>query len=406
MGLNLNVVTWYNAVLELVRKSIGTSNGEFQFNNLTEDDWQKVAKETFDQTMGLMCFDAACSVRSYIPEKVFEKWFNRTLRLTVNSIKNTTGQAKLVTLLTENSIPYVLLKGAASAHYYPLPDKRASGDVDFIVKPEDVEKTKELLLENGYVLVCESNPVHYELDFEGVRFELHNRVSGMPENKRAREIFKKELENIVDMSEMCSGSFLKPSDYHHGVVIFLHIMHHMLSNGIGARQLCDWACFVKETHEKDFWFKEMIPLLKKTGTFVFASALTEACIHYLNIPKPSWHVTVTEDIRDSIIMEIYYSGNFGRKSPDNNSQTNLMVVKNSKKLTFFGKIAKMARALHNSNKTVFPIIEKAPYLYPFIMIYRVFRHIALIIQGKRPSLIKVSKQADARNKVFMKYNLY
>ena len=85
---------------------------------------------------------------------------------------------------------------------------------------------------------------------------------------------------------------------------------------------------------------------------------------------------------------------------------NLMVVKNSKKLTVFGKIAKLFKALHYSNKTVFPIIEKAPYLYPFIMVWRVIRHIGLIILGKRPSLLKVSRQADERNKVFMKYNLY
>ncbi|MBO7217379.1 MAG: nucleotidyltransferase family protein [Clostridia bacterium] len=406
MGLNLSEINWYNAVLELVRKSIGTSNGEFEFNNLSEQDWQDIAKETFAQTMGLMCFDAACSVRSNIPKSIYDEWFKRTLRLTANGVKNAAGQEKLVKLLTENNIPYVILKGASSAHYYPNPDKRASGDVDFIVNPDDVEKTKKLMLETGYILERESNPVHYELDYENVRFELHKKISGLPEDRNAREIFAAELENIVSMGEMCDAGFVKPCDYHHGIVIFLHIMHHMLSNGIGARQLCDWACFVTKTHEKDFWREKMIPLLKKTGTFVFASAITEACVHYLNVPKPSWHDTVSDELRDSVINEIYSSGNFGRKNPSNNSYINLMVVKNSKKLTMFGKIAKMARSLHNSNKTVFPIIEKAPYLYPFIMIYRILRHIVFIIRGKRPSLLKVSQQADARNKIFMKYKLY
>ena len=406
MGLKLDSVNWYNAVLELVRISIGTSDGEFEFDSLTEQDWKSITEEVFAQSMGLMCFDAVCSVRSNVPETIYNEWFKRSLSLTAKGVRNSRGQAKLVELLNANGIPYVILKGFSSAYYYPEPDKRASGDIDFLVNPSDVEKTRELLIEKGYKMAADSNPLHYELDFEKVRFELHKVVSGLPDNKKAKPIFKEALDDIIESAELTEQGFAKPSDYHHGIVIFLHTMHHMLSNGIGARQFCDWACFVKQTHTQGFWEDEMLPLLKQSGTFTFASALTEACVYYLNVPKPSWHDTVSDELRDSIIKEIYTSGNFGRKNPDNNSRMNLMVVKNSKKLTVFGKIAKLFKALHNSNKTVFPIIEKAPYLYPFIMVWRVIRHIGLIILGKRPSLLKVSRQADERNKVFMKYNLY
>lgn len=405
MGLKLSAVNWYNAVLELVRISIGTSDGEFQFNNLTEKDWENLSEEVFSQTIGLMCFDAVCSVNSGMPDSVYEKWFKRALSLTARGVRNLDGQKNLIRLLNENEIPYVILKGMSSACYYPDKEKRASGDVDFIVKPSDLERTRQLLCDNGYVMERNLSPIHYEFDYGKVRFELHKTISGIPEYK-VGELFKAELEDIVDKGEMTDSGFMKPSDYHHGIVIFLHTMHHMLSNGIGARQLCDWACFVKETHEKSFWRDNMIPLLKKTGTLTFASALTEACIYYLNIPEPAWHIAVSEDLRDSVIKEIYTSGNFGRKNPDNNSQMNLMVVRNSKKLSVFGKIGKMIKALHKSNKIVFPILEKAPYLYPFIMIWRVIRHIVLILRGQRPSLIKVSRQADERNKVFIKYNLY
>lgn len=405
MGLKLSAVNWYNAVLELVRISIGTSDGEFQFNNLNEKDWENLSEEVFSQTIGLMCFDAVCSIKSSMPDSIYNKWFKRSLSLTASGVRNFSGQTKLIKLLNENNIPYAILKGMSSAYYYPDKEKRASGDVDFIVKPSDLERTRKLLCDNGYIMEPDASDVHYEFDFEKVRFELHKKISGIPEHK-VGELFKAELEDIVDKGELTESGFVKPSDYHHGIVIFLHTLHHMLSNGIGARQLCDWACFVKETHEKSFWHDKMIPLLKSTGTHSFASALTEACIYYLNIPTPSWHNSVSEELRDSVIKEIYISGNFGRKNPDNNSQMNLMVVKNSKKLTVFGKIGKMITALNRSNKIVFPILEKAPYLYPFIMIWRVLRHIVLILRGQRPSLTKVSRQADERNKVFIKYNLY
>lgn len=400
--LNMNC---YTALLELVKIGIGTSDGNFDFSVLTEEDWNSVMSEVFSQTMGLMCFEAINKAQFELPKEIYDTWFKRSLALTARGMRNLNAQKKLIKLLVDNNIPYTILKGMSSAFYYPEPDNRASGDIDFIVKPEDLERTRQLLCDNEYKMEPDFNGVHYEFDYENARFELHKKVSGIPEHEVGK-YFEEELKNIVEEGVMTEGGFVKPCDYHHGLVIFLHTLHHMLSNGIGARQLCDWACFVNKTKEESFWTEKFIPLLKKTGTFRFASSLTEACIYYLGIEKPDWHAETSSELRDTVITEIYTSGNFGRKNPDNNSRMNLMVVKNSKKLTVFGKMGKMIKALNRSNIKVFPILKKAPYLYPFIMIYRVLRHIVLIIRGQRPSLAKVSRQAEERNKVFVQYNLY
>ena len=55
-------------------------------------------------------------------------------------------------LMTKAGIPYVVLKGAASAYYYPLPHQRMMGDVDFLVAEDDVERAMELLIGEGFVL--------------------------------------------------------------------------------------------------------------------------------------------------------------------------------------------------------------------------------------------------------------
>ena len=48
-------------------------------------------------------------------------------------------------------IPYVILKGCASAFYYPDPSKRLMGDVDFLVKESDLEQAGEILRQEGFV---------------------------------------------------------------------------------------------------------------------------------------------------------------------------------------------------------------------------------------------------------------
>ena len=32
-----------------------------------------------------------------------------------------------------------------------------------------------------------------------------------------------------------------PAPFHHGLILLLHTVHHMLGEGIGLRHLCDWG---------------------------------------------------------------------------------------------------------------------------------------------------------------------
>ena len=177
-----------------------------------------------------------------------------------------------------------------------------------------------------------------------------------------------------------------------------------MSYGLGVRHLCDWACFVNKTKTYDFWTSKFIPLLKKTGTFKFMCGLTLVCVKYLGVVKPDWCVDVTDDMVDTITKEVFGSGNFGSKNKVNKSL--LMTMKNSEKITVFSKIKVMIYALNKTNHIVFPILKKLPFLYPFIMIYRVLRYLILMCMGKKSSLIETSKYADERNAVYMKYELF
>ena len=63
----------------------------------------------------------------------------------------------------------------AAAVYYPAPEMRTMGDVDFLVPRDQVEKTYDLMRANGYELYLEKEAYnkHIELQKAGIRFELH-----------------------------------------------------------------------------------------------------------------------------------------------------------------------------------------------------------------------------------------
>ena len=394
--------TVYRAFLELVKIGIGTSDNSFDFSLLTDDDWNNVFLESKKQASILLCFNALNDVAHKPKAELYNKWFLLAAANMKNNVNIVNAQLNLIDLLNKNQISYVILKGSSSSRYYPDDKMRSLGDIDFLVDSELVEKTKDLLLHENYLMDNDSSPIHYEFHQNKVRFELHKTISGIPKNKFGA-YFKDELSTLVKDS-VAEDDFVRPSDYHHAIIIFLHTLHHILNNGIGVRHLCDWACFVNRTKDDTFWEERFIPLLKKTGTFKFMCGLTATAAQLLGIEMPTWCVSVSENMVDTLIYEIVASGNFGRKKSKQYSL--IMTRMDSGKSSVFSKIRGMLNALNKTNHLVCPIIKKIPIIYPFVMIYRIVRYLILMFMGKKPSLIETSRYADERSAVFRNYQLY
>ncbi|MDE6513432.1 MAG: nucleotidyltransferase family protein, partial [Muribaculaceae bacterium] len=83
--------------------------------------------------------------------------------------------ARLVAFLEQRGIRGVLLKGQGVARYYPMPQIRQTGDIDFYVGREQyrraVEVCREQLASNK--AECEEMEVHFSFDMGGVEIELH-----------------------------------------------------------------------------------------------------------------------------------------------------------------------------------------------------------------------------------------
>ena len=111
-------------------------------------DWKAVFYECKAQSVISLAFTAL--PKNKVPQKTYAHWkalVNESLA--VNS-KISYAHTMLNELLNQAKIPYVILKGCASAEYYDDPLLRTMGDVDFYVPPEYFEKADKLLLKNGF----------------------------------------------------------------------------------------------------------------------------------------------------------------------------------------------------------------------------------------------------------------
>ena len=392
------------ALIELVKIGIGTSKGDFDFSVLSADDWKNIARESRAQAVILLAFDAAKDYIDLMPEDIYEAWFKLSVRVISKNRLLLNAQTELDNLLKQNKIEYVILKGSASAYYYPDYSKRNSGDIDFLTAIRDFPKVKEILINAGYEMELEDHDLHTVFKKGKVTLELHKKPAGMPDGeqgKLAEQFMESTLRSAVKEE---NPVFSRPDDKIHALVILFHTIYHMFAGGMGLRHLCDWACFVNKTHEESFWNDELLPLFQKMGLYKFVMTLTGACMDHLDIQCPDWFVADSKELSDEVFEKVITLGNFGRKDP-NKAKHYSFASANGERFTFWQKILKMFRSLKSTNSVMYPILNKAPYLYPFITLWRIIKYIVLSIFGKKTTLKQRMRYTDERAEIFERFGI-
>lgn len=197
-------------------------------------------------------------------------------------------------------------KGAASASYYLTPAFRSMGDVDFLVKTEDVERAGKVLEEHGLKPWDQEHISHIVYRGPRMHYEMHFNLAGTL-NGTVGELVREYTKDIFEKAEtrsIVSGIAMLPSPFHHGLILLLHTCHHLTGEGVGLRHLCDWAVFENTFSEAEFReiFEEK---LKAIGLWRFAQIFTRTSIKYLGADERSWAVIKRAFLPMGVIKEYY-----------------------------------------------------------------------------------------------------
>lgn len=312
--------------------------------------------------------------------KYEELFFNYVVQNTVIE----SGHAAVHELMTEHRIPYVTIKGCASAKYYPDPSLRCMGDVDFLVGKQDFEKAVKLVEEQGFSLIEEDDGSHHQALLNGnTTWEVHHSVSGIPDGIVGK-ICRNKLSGIIEKAVLYStdsGEFLIPDKYHHGLVILLHTTEHIASTGVGLRHICDWAVFVNSMSESTFtqMFRKDF---KEIGLWHFAKVLTALCTKYLGLPEREFAKDVDDASLSDMMEDVLAGGNFGKKDADR-YHASMLTSKESDDSSF---VKNIFRTLNKRTRIRMPITQHIPALLPIGWAYVGVNHLKMIRKGQRPAL--------------------
>ncbi len=271
-------------------------------------DWADVYQEMQDHTIDALPYKLLLK-HSISDEDLQEQWINSCIRSQSRWARVMYAQQQLIELLEENSIPCVIIKGAAAAMAYPSPTLRTVGDVDFLVKRTDFDKAAEVLESNGFQIKREKDSRFHHFGYEksGVSFEMHSRLGIVLETNEALiALFERGIDHRVwqQIEERVFPTL--PVDLN-GLVLLFHINQHLRS-GLGFRQIIDWMMYLYKNNN----LESLLPKIREAGMEKLALTVTAMCQRYLGLEEM---VENAEAYPVEALMEyIGQKGNFGRKN--------------------------------------------------------------------------------------------
>lgn len=391
-------------LLFLVSDALNGSSHELDTDKLN---WVALKYEAYIQTVSVLAFsklnkdvcgeDELNGIRNYLKQQM-----NRNIA--VNK-----AHVFLHCVMQSAGIPYTIIKGAASAAYYPDAFVRSMGDVDFLINRSDYERTDALLTEKGFKRSDRGHFYHIVYEHNSCRYEMHFEPAGVPDGK-VGAVVQGYLADILDCTheqETVFGEITVPSVFHHGLIMLLHMSHHMIAEGIGLRHLCDWAVFVKDFSDDEFCsvFEEK---LREIGLWDFAKLITRICTLTLNCPEKSWAGESDKELEEGIVKDMFKGGNFGQKSSSRTHES--LLISNASKGGIEEK-STVGQFIESVNDIVYakwPASKKFKLLLPLGWLFYLGRYVIRSIFGKRPKIEpkKIAAEATQRKKLYEKLNLF
>lgn len=275
--------------------------------------------------------------------------------------------------LEKAEIPFLPLKGSVIRKYYPEAWMRTSCDIDVLVHREDLENTISYLVSNkNYV---EKERATHDVSLftpTGIHVELHFDLAEEGRANNAIGVLQSVWDN-VSLHENRNYWYDMSDAYFY----FYHIAHmakHFETGGCGIRPFLD------------LWILDNLEDIDQSAR---DSLLTQGgLLQFAQTSRKLSQVWFSDRKSDTLLLQlqnfILYGGAYG-------TTANRVALQQIKKGGQFGYILSRIFVPFTKLKRYYPILEKHPWLMPFMQIRRWFMLL-------RPDVMKMAKGEITANR--------
>lgn len=280
-----------NQVSEILLASVrGALNGKAVESgllaNLEPSQWLELVKLAQQHNVMPLVCDGLAGLRKELPAKVFARVAGLTVvaedkyEARVNVIKT------IASLMAENKIPLMVIKGYGVSLYYPQPNHRSFSDIDTYHFGQ-LEAADKVLKERLGVDIDVDVHHHTTCVYKGVLIENHYDFINVTQHRscaRYEKILKAEAAKETRLHRIDDQEIMLPSAMFNALFLMRHMALHYAAERVSVRHLCDWKQFVEAEGENVDW-ERVNKVYAEYNMKRFADAITALCIDYLGMKR-------------------------------------------------------------------------------------------------------------------------
>lgn len=345
-------------------------------------EWDAIYEEAKAQGIHTLLYPVLkeLNIREEINAEIMQKWQKSALSQSMFQLQLMNEVQKILTSFHNEGIKAIALKGIIIRELYPYPELRSMGDADILLRSNDMDRAKEILLELGF-FEGGINPEHTEFrNKNGIEIELHGSLIGEGRFRKDVKLEETVWDNAIETS-VFDVPVLMPDKGDHFLYIGLHMAKHMINSGFGIRQLTDFVLLYESIKSWIDW-NDFFKNLDKYGAQKFFTILFLACEQLFSINLPDCKVFKLHGNRkyaQLLIKDIFESGLYGYKNPSRTlGSFALRKVKSEETKNGTGKIKYFRQLLFpgaNQLSTRYGYVLKYPALLPFAWVHRIITNI-------------------------------
>jgi hypothetical protein len=193
---------------------------------------------------------------------------------------------KLSSLLSENNIAPLIIKGITISKLYPVPYFRESGDIDIYISGK-TKQADDLISSLATQKKEKGIPKHSTFILEGIPIENHYTFFDTVLQFKREELLYQKMENMLNgmFSEKMYQAIKSDNIYQlHPQAAALHFIGHTFRHfcclDMNIRQMCDWTMFFSK-YKKDINAELLSSQIKELGLEKFVCHINSFCSAYL-----------------------------------------------------------------------------------------------------------------------------
>lgn len=341
--MNENNEKTLNIFFLLLRLGLGYK--EILDDDINAEEWSSIWSLSAKHAVIGIIFDGICQLpnEKKPPRPIILKWIATVKMIEQHNRDINTNSVYVAKKIKEAGFSNTILKGQGISLLYPNPLHRMPGDIDIWL-----EGGREKIMTFVRQIFPNAGARYHHVDFpilKNTEVEIHftpSWLSSINDNRALQHWFKtkseEQFENFQYLPEDAEQVAIATTEFNR-IFLLIHIYRHFFDEGIGLRQLIDYALVLKQdTTDEEKQNAEK--LLSQLHIKKFASGIMYIIRDILKIE--GCNLIIVPDKKEGvfILREILKSGNFGICNKDiyyNNKSLIYYLSKFKYKIKFFKK---------------------------------------------------------------------